>query len=189
MFVQTVLNPQVLSDLSVGVWWHFYSLFVVFKVQTTCSLVEHWWLLSVVWKERWCALIWKDKRGADSIGTCRLYQDERGTLENRSGIRHAKPVFTFTLRLDRDFDLKVLYSLEFIVCWIGRMTLFSPFLLWKEKGNEWFQTWVSLVIYIYILFFNWKKEYCAMWIWLFITPQYLKVLCCYQDQLDFVLIH
>ncbi len=119
MFVQTVLNPQVLSDLSVGVWWHFYSLFVVFKVQTTCSLVEHWWLLSVVWRERWCALIWKDKRGADSIGTCRLYQDERGTLENRSGIRHAKPVFTFTLRLDRDFDLKVLYSLEFIVCWIA----------------------------------------------------------------------
>ncbi len=136
MFVQTVLNPQVLSDLSVGVWWHFYSLFVVFKVQTTCSLVEHWWLLSVVWKERWCALIWKDKRGVESIGTCRLYRDERGTLENRSGIRHAKPVFTFTLRLGRDFDLNVLYSLEFIVCWIGRMTLFSPaFLTMKGEGE------------------------------------------------------
>lgn len=83
MFRQTVLNPQVLSDLSAGVWWHFYSLFVVFKVQTTCSLVERWWLLSVLWKERWCALIWRDKRGMESFGTCRLNRDERGPLEKQ----------------------------------------------------------------------------------------------------------
>lgn len=133
MFGQTVLNPQVLSDLSAGVWWHFYSLFVIFKVQTTCSLADRWWLLSVLWKERWCALIWRDKRGVEFIGTGRLNRDERGPLENRSGTCHAKPVFTFALRLDRDFDLNVLYSLEFIVCWFGGMTLFSPAFLTMKR--------------------------------------------------------
>lgn len=137
MFGQDVLNPQVLSDLSAGVWWHFYSLFVVFKVQTTCSLAERWWLLSVLWKERWCALIWRDKRGVESIRTCHLNRDERGPLGDKSEIRHSKPVFTFTLRLDRNFDLKVLYSLEFVVCWIGGITLFSPTFLNMKEEKEW----------------------------------------------------
>lgn len=52
----------------------------------------------------------------ESAGTVRLNRDERGPLENRFRIHHGKLVFTFTLRLVRDFDLKVLYSLEFIVC-------------------------------------------------------------------------
>lgn len=52
----------------------------------------------------------------ESAGTVRLNWDERGPLENRFRIHHGKLVFTFTLRLVRDFDLKVLYSLEFIVC-------------------------------------------------------------------------
>lgn len=159
MFGQTVLNPQVWSDLSAGVWWHFYSLFVVFTVQTTCSLAQRWWLLSVLWKERWCALIWRDKRGVESVGTGRLNRDERVPLENRSGIRHTKPVFTFTLRLDRVFDLDVLYSLEFMVCWSGGLSRLSYY----EKERRWFQTWVSLKIFLI---------YQKLWIWsLFSTPK------------------